>query len=154
TIIRIPSFLNFLFKERIIDIGFFYYLYIILLCVFCTNAINIYAGINGLEIGQSLIIAFFISIHNLIEIILNLGTGGGKGVIEGAQILKQHFLHRLPVVNPRTNKLTYSHNYTLINLILYLFGPLSEFHLVVLLLAFQFGTCSLGLFLRYFIDTT
>ncbi|CAI7720089.1 UDP-N-acetylglucosamine--dolichyl-phosphate N-acetylglucosaminephosphotransferase, putative [Plasmodium vivax] len=232
TIIRIPSFLNFLFKERIIDIGFFYYLYIILLCVFCTNAINIYAGINGLEIGQSLIIAFFISIHNLIEIILNLGTGGGKGVIEGAQILKQHFLsiifilpfvsinlvtfsfnffpskgfvgntltyfcgiflavvsifghfsktlilflipqflnfflslpqllnfvpcprHRLPVVNPRTNKLTYSHNYTLINFILYLFGPLSEFHLVVLLLAFQFGTCSLGLFLRYFIDTT
>ncbi|GAW80612.1 N-acetylglucosamine-1-phosphate transferase [Plasmodium gonderi] len=188
-------------------------------------------GINGLEIGQSLIISFFISIHNLIEIILNIGMGRG-GSIEGSRILKQHFLsiifilpfisinlvtfsfnfypakgfvgntltyfcgiflavvsifghfsktlilflipqfmnfflsfpqlfnfvpcprHRLPIINTRTNKLMHSHNYTLINLILYLFGPLSEYHLVILLLFFQFGTCSLGLFLRYFIDTT
>lgn len=30
----------------------FYYVYIIMLCIFCTNSINIYAGINGLEVGQ------------------------------------------------------------------------------------------------------
>ena len=29
-----------------------YYVYIVLLCIFCTNSINIYAGINGLEVGQ------------------------------------------------------------------------------------------------------
>ncbi|CRG94247.1 N-acetylglucosamine-1-phosphate transferase, putative [Plasmodium gallinaceum] len=228
TNIRIPNFLYFIFKERIINIGFFYYLYIILLAVFCTNAINIYSGINGLEIGQSLIISFFISIHNLIEIILNID----KSSVESKLILKQHFLsiiftlpfisinlvtfsfnfypskgfvgntltyfcgiflavvsifghysktlilflipqflnffislpqlfnfipcprHRLPNLNKKTNKLIYSHNYTLINLILYLFGPLSEFHLVNVLLFFQIITCSFGLFLRYFIDTT
>ncbi|CRG99743.1 N-acetylglucosamine-1-phosphate transferase, putative [Plasmodium relictum] len=228
TNIRIPSFLYFIFKEKIINIGFFYYIYIILLSVFCTNAINIYSGVNGLEIGQSLIISFFISIHNLIEILLNIE----KSSIESKLISKQHFLsiiftlpfisinlatfsfnfypskgfvgntltyfcgiflavvsifghysktlilflipqflnffislpqlfnfipcprHRLPNINHKTNKLIYSHNYTLINFILYLLGPLSEFHLVIVLLSFQIITCSFGLFLRYFIDIT
>ena len=27
-------------------------MYIVLLCIFCTNSINIYAGVNGLEVGQ------------------------------------------------------------------------------------------------------
>lgn len=38
-----------------------------MLAVFCTNAINILAGINGLEAGQSLIIALSIATFNLIE---------------------------------------------------------------------------------------
>ena len=36
-----------------------------LLSVFCTNAINILAGINGLEVGQSIVIAASIIIFNL-----------------------------------------------------------------------------------------
>jgi len=43
-------------------------LYMLLLSVFCTNAINILAGINGLEAGQSFIIAVAIAIHNTIEL--------------------------------------------------------------------------------------
>jgi UDP-N-acetylglucosamine--dolichyl-phosphate N-acetylglucosaminephosphotransferase len=39
-----------------------------MLAVFCTNAINIFAGINGLEAGQSLIIAISVAIFNLIEL--------------------------------------------------------------------------------------
>lgn len=39
-----------------------------MLAVFCTNAINILAGINGLETGQSLIIAISISIFNVVEL--------------------------------------------------------------------------------------
>jgi len=39
-----------------------------MLAVFCTNAINIYAGINGLEVGQSLVIAASIIVFNLIEL--------------------------------------------------------------------------------------
>lgn len=39
-----------------------------MLAVFCTNAINIYAGINGLEVGQSVVIASSILIFNIIEI--------------------------------------------------------------------------------------
>lgn len=32
--------------------GVWYLVYMGALCIFCTNAINIYAGINGLEVGQ------------------------------------------------------------------------------------------------------
>lgn len=35
--------------------------------MFCTNAINILAGINGLEVGQSVIIAISIAIFNMVE---------------------------------------------------------------------------------------
>ncbi|KAF3430329.1 hypothetical protein E2986_11626 [Frieseomelitta varia] len=38
-----------------VDLWIFYYLYMGMLAVFCTNAINILAGINGLEVGQSLV---------------------------------------------------------------------------------------------------
>lgn len=38
-----------------------------MLAVFCTNAINILAGVNGLEAGQSVVIACAIAIFNLIE---------------------------------------------------------------------------------------
>ena len=48
------------------EISIFYYMYMGNLSVFCTNAINIYAGINGIEVGQSFIIACFIMIHNII----------------------------------------------------------------------------------------
>jgi len=53
---------------KFLDLGFFYLLYMGMLAVFCTNAINIYAGINGLEAGQSYVIGCAILLHNLIEI--------------------------------------------------------------------------------------
>mmetsp|Transcript_8635 Transcript_8635/g.12741 ORF Transcript_8635/g.12741 Transcript_8635/m.12741 type:complete len:434 (+) Transcript_8635:121-1422(+) len=55
----------------IIDLGLFYLVYMGMLGLFCTNAINIYAGINGLEVGQSYIIACSLLVHNLIEIQTN-----------------------------------------------------------------------------------
>lgn len=48
--------------------GLFYYVYMGMLAVFCTNAINILAGINGLETGQSLVIAISILLFNIIEL--------------------------------------------------------------------------------------
>ncbi|CAB9527765.1 dolichyl-phosphate N-acetylglucosaminephosphotransferase [Seminavis robusta] len=51
----------------LLDLGILYYVYMGMLAVFCTNAINIYAGINGLEVGQSFIIGCAVLIHNLIE---------------------------------------------------------------------------------------
>ncbi|OWR48315.1 hypothetical protein KGM_208558 [Danaus plexippus plexippus] len=51
-----------------VNIGFLYYIYMGMLAVFCTNAINILAGINGLEVGQSLVIALSIIIFNLLEL--------------------------------------------------------------------------------------
>jgi UDP-N-acetylglucosamine--dolichyl-phosphate N-acetylglucosaminephosphotransferase len=52
----------------LVDLGIFYLLYMSMLAVFCTNAINIFAGINGLEAGQSYVIACAILVHNLVEI--------------------------------------------------------------------------------------
>jgi len=37
-----------------------------MIAIFCTNSINILAGINGVEIGQSLIIACSIAINDLL----------------------------------------------------------------------------------------
>jgi UDP-N-acetylglucosamine--dolichyl-phosphate N-acetylglucosaminephosphotransferase len=66
TTIVVPSPLRFLLGLEL-NLGFFYYIYIGMLAVFCTNAINIYAGINGIEVGQSIIIAFSILAESLIE---------------------------------------------------------------------------------------
>jgi len=52
----------------IVNLGLWYLLYMGMLAVFCTNAINIYAGINGLEAGQSYVIGCAVLFHNLIEI--------------------------------------------------------------------------------------
>ncbi|XP_029429957.1 UDP-N-acetylglucosamine--dolichyl-phosphate N-acetylglucosaminephosphotransferase isoform X1 [Rhinatrema bivittatum] len=51
-----------------LDLGILYYVYMGMLAVFCTNAINILAGINGIEAGQSLVIAGSIIIFNIVEL--------------------------------------------------------------------------------------
>ena len=53
---------------HLVDLGLLYLVYMGMLSVFCTNAINIYAGINGLEAGQSYVIGTFVLVHNLVEI--------------------------------------------------------------------------------------
>ncbi|KAI3389576.1 hypothetical protein SNEBB_009865 [Seison nebaliae] len=51
-----------------IDLGILYYIYMGCIVVFCTNSINILAGANGVEVGQSLVITLSIIIFNLIEL--------------------------------------------------------------------------------------
>lgn len=51
-----------------LNLGILYYVYMGMLAVFCTNAINILAGVNGLEVGQSIVIAVSITIFNIIEL--------------------------------------------------------------------------------------
>ncbi|XP_038065851.1 UDP-N-acetylglucosamine--dolichyl-phosphate N-acetylglucosaminephosphotransferase-like [Patiria miniata] len=51
-----------------VNLGVLYYVYMGMLAVFCTNAINILAGINGIEAGQSLVIGISIIIFNLIQL--------------------------------------------------------------------------------------
>ena len=53
TIVKLPL------DYGLIDIGEIYYIYITLLIGFLSNAINIYAGVNGLETGQTLIVSIF-----------------------------------------------------------------------------------------------
>ena len=53
---------------RTVDLGLLYLVYMGMLAVFATNAINIYAGINGLEAGQSLVIGIAILFANVQEL--------------------------------------------------------------------------------------
>ena len=50
TTILVPIFLR-TYLGKIVDFGILYYVYMSMLTIFNTNAINIYAGINGLEVG-------------------------------------------------------------------------------------------------------
>lgn len=52
----------------VVNLGVLYYVYMGMLAVFCTNAINILAGINGVEAGQSLVIGLSIVINNLLQL--------------------------------------------------------------------------------------
>jgi UDP-N-acetylglucosamine--dolichyl-phosphate N-acetylglucosaminephosphotransferase len=61
----LPSFL---------ELGPIYYAYMVLLTIFCTNSINILAGVNGLEAGQTFIVACALLLHNLIELSGFAGT--------------------------------------------------------------------------------
>jgi UDP-N-acetylglucosamine--dolichyl-phosphate N-acetylglucosaminephosphotransferase len=54
-----------------VELGALYKLYMLALAVFCTNSINILAGLNGLEAGQTLILALACVVHNLAQ----LGAG-------------------------------------------------------------------------------
>ncbi|EDO32000.1 predicted protein [Nematostella vectensis] len=67
TTIIVPKPVRFIFGFDL-DLGILYYVYMGMLAVFCTNAINILAGINGVEAGQSLIIAMSIVLFNLLEL--------------------------------------------------------------------------------------
>lgn len=51
-----------------VDLGILYYGYMVLLVIFCTNSINILAGVNGLEAGQTFIIACAVLLHNLLQL--------------------------------------------------------------------------------------
>ena len=69
TNIVFPKFISDIIGIRILELGILFKVYISLLAIFCTNSINILAGINGLEVGQSLVIAGTIILYNVIEIL-------------------------------------------------------------------------------------
>lgn len=56
-------------EGAVLELGPWYLLFVSLLAIFCTNAINIYAGINGLEPGQAAVIATAVAATNLLELV-------------------------------------------------------------------------------------
>src|SRR5690606_20175423 len=71
TSILLPKVIAGIVGFGVLNLKIFFKIYMSMLAVFCTNSINIYAGINGLEVGQSIIIGISIIFYNLLEI--NLG---------------------------------------------------------------------------------
>ena len=53
---------------KILHLGPLYYLYMVAVVIFCTNSINILAGVNGLEVGQTVVIASAVLSHNLLQL--------------------------------------------------------------------------------------
>ncbi|KAJ2615142.1 tunicamycin resistance protein [Coemansia sp. RSA 1365] len=68
THVVVPVFMRSSLGTNTVELGFLYYIYIGLMAVFCTNAINILAGINGVEVGQSIVIALSIIIKDIANI--------------------------------------------------------------------------------------
>ena len=64
-----PKIISDIIGIKNLELGILFKVFISLLAIFCTNSINILAGINGLEVGQSLVIAATIILYNFIEII-------------------------------------------------------------------------------------
>ena len=63
TFVLVPAY----FSESAIDFGLFYYLFLGMLTVFGTNAINILAGLNGLEVGQSIVLTLAVIANVLVQ---------------------------------------------------------------------------------------
>lgn len=70
THVVVPTVLRSLFfNQSVVNVGAFYYVYMAAVAIFCTHSINILAGVNGVEVGQSLVIACFVLINNFVSIV-------------------------------------------------------------------------------------
>jgi len=54
---------------ELIDLGALYYAYMAAIAIFCPNSINILAGVNGIEVGQSLVIASLIALNDALYLL-------------------------------------------------------------------------------------
>ncbi|CAB4256682.1 similar to Saccharomyces cerevisiae YBR243C ALG7 UDP-N-acetyl-glucosamine-1-P transferase [Maudiozyma barnettii] len=57
-----------------IDLKGLYYMYMASMAIFCPNSINILAGINGLEVGQSIVLGFLALINDTLYVTLGNET--------------------------------------------------------------------------------
>lgn len=55
---------------EMVDLGWLYYAYMASIAIFCPNSINILAGINGIEVSQSLVISFLLLINDVLSLYL------------------------------------------------------------------------------------
>lgn len=51
-----------------IDLGWLYYAYMAAIAIFCPNSINILAGINGIEVSQSIVIALLLLLNDILSL--------------------------------------------------------------------------------------
>lgn len=73
-----------------IDLGALYYVYMASMAIFCPNSINILAGVNGLEVGQSVVLAVLALLNDALY--LALGTDATKSSHRFSMVLIIPFL--------------------------------------------------------------
>jgi UDP-N-acetylglucosamine--dolichyl-phosphate N-acetylglucosaminephosphotransferase len=69
TVIVIPTPLR-PYLGELFNAGYFYYVYMAGIAIFCPNSINILAGINGIEVSQSLVIAALLVLNDTFYLFL------------------------------------------------------------------------------------
>lgn len=71
TSVVVPNFLIHYMPQnaRLINLGPFYYAYMSALSIFAPNSINIFAGINGIEVGQSLVVAGLLVLNSSLYLV-------------------------------------------------------------------------------------
>lgn len=69
TSIVLPTFLQPYVGRELLDLGFLYYLYMAAFCIFSPNSINILAGINGIEVLQSIVIALLLAFNDVLYLV-------------------------------------------------------------------------------------
>ncbi|KAF8315387.1 N-acetylglucosaminephosphotransferase [Clavulina sp. PMI_390] len=102
THVVLPRFVRSLFGTTILNLGPLYYIYMSMLSTFCTNSINILAGVNGIEASQALVIAVSIAANDLLYLpwpftfkVASLHLGGvyGAGMAWGSkELVDRHLL--------------------------------------------------------------
>ena len=53
---------------KMVDLGWLYYAYMAAISIFCPNSINILAGINGIEVSQSLVISVLLLANDILSL--------------------------------------------------------------------------------------
>lgn len=99
-----PGWLRTAVGSRVVDLGLLYYVYMALLSVFCTHSINILAGINGVEVGQALIIAFSLCLNDALYLPFTSALLSKE---------KTSDIYWLSTVNPIQNELVGRHLFSL-----------------------------------------
>jgi UDP-N-acetylglucosamine--dolichyl-phosphate N-acetylglucosaminephosphotransferase len=65
THVLIPSWCQHYFHgQTTIELGWLYYAYMASVAIFCPNSINIFAGVNGLETGQSVVLTLLLLLND------------------------------------------------------------------------------------------
>lgn len=78
-----------------LELGPLYKAYMVLLTIFCTNSINILAGVNGLEAGQTFVVACALLLHNLASL---SGFAGGVAALRDGHLFSAYLLLPLAAV--------------------------------------------------------
>ncbi|PWN33754.1 uncharacterized protein FA14DRAFT_161445 [Meira miltonrushii] len=91
-----PTFLRTWLGARVITLGPLYHLFILLVSTFSVHSINILAGINGVEVGQALIIGISLCCNDVLYLDPRAGQPGSFASVE----LRDRHLFSLALLLP------------------------------------------------------
>jgi UDP-N-acetylmuramyl pentapeptide phosphotransferase/UDP-N-acetylglucosamine-1-phosphate transferase len=74
------------------DLGFLYYLYMAAVATFCPQSINILAGINGIEVGQSVVIALLLLLNDALYLSPWFSSSGATTPVQVHPATDSHLL--------------------------------------------------------------